>query len=72
LPGSKFPEKRYWVLATLAEAEIGLEDEALGQQRLQEAFAAAPEQWMKQTTQEQVDKLKTLLAVSPLKKLPPA
>jgi MAP3K TRAFs-binding domain len=71
-PGSKFPEKRYWVLATLAEAEIGLEDEALGQQRLQEAFAAAPEQWMKQTTQEQVDKLKTLLAVSPLKKLPPA
>ena len=42
-PGSKFPEKQYWVLATLAEAQIGLEDEALGQQRLEEAFAAAPE-----------------------------
>ena len=68
-PGSKFPEKQYWVLATLAEAQIGLEDEALGQQRLEEAFAAAPEPWMKETTQEQVTKLKALLGASPLKKL---
>ena len=68
-PGSKFPEKRYWVLATLAEAQIGLEEEAMGQRRLEEAFAAAPEEWMKQTTQEQVEKLKALLANSPLKKL---
>jgi MAP3K TRAFs-binding domain len=68
-PGSKFPEKRYWVLATLAEAQIGLEEEALGQQRLEEAFAAAPEGWMKESTQEQVTKLKGLLAASPLKKL---
>src|SRR5436190_14081306 len=67
--GSKFPEKRYWVLATLAEAEIGLEEEALGQQALEEAFAAAPEEWMKQSTHEQVTKLKALLAASPLKKL---
>ena len=70
LPGSKYPEKRYWVLATLAEAEIGLEEELLGQQRLEEAFAAAPEEWMKQSTQEQVTKLKALLTASPLKKLP--
>jgi len=69
-PGSKFSEKRYWSLATLAEAHIGLEEEALGQQRLEEAFAAAPEEWMKQSTQEQVTKLKTLLTASPLKKLP--
>jgi tetratricopeptide (TPR) repeat protein len=68
-PGSKFPEKRYWVLATLAEAEIGLEEEAMGQQRLEEAFAAAPEGWMKESTQEQVTKLKALLTASPLKKL---
>jgi hypothetical protein len=68
--GSKFREKRYWVLATLAEAEIGLEEEALGQQRLKEAFAAAPEEWMKRSTQEQVTKLKALLAASPLQKLP--
>jgi hypothetical protein len=70
-PGSKFPEKRYWVLATLAEAEIGLEEEGPGQQRLEEAFAAAPEEWMKETTREQVAKLKALLAASPLKRLPP-
>jgi len=68
--GSKYPEKRYWVLATLAEAEIGLEEEAMGQQRLEETFAAAPEEWMKESTREQVTKLKALLAASPLKKLP--
>jgi hypothetical protein len=69
LAGSKFPEKRYWVLATLAEAEIGLEKEVLGRERLEEAFAAAPEEWMKQSTQEQLTKLKALLAASPLKNL---
>ena len=69
-PGSKYPEKRYWVLATLAEAQIGLEEEALSQQRLEEALAAAPEKWMEESTREQVAKLKELLAASPLKKLP--
>jgi len=44
----------------------------MGQQRLEEAFAAAPEPWMKETTQEQVNKLKALLATSPLEKLPRA
>ena len=68
--GSKLAVIRYWVLATLAEAHIGLEEEAPGQQRLEEAFAAAPEEWMKQSTGEQVTKLKALLAASPLKKLP--
>ena len=64
------PESDYWVLATIAEAYVGLEEESLGQQKLEEAFAAAPEEWMKQSTQEQVTKLKTLLTASPLKKLP--
>src|SRR5438034_3155795 len=68
--GSKLAVIRYWVLATLAEAHIGLEEEAPGQQRLEEAFAAAPEEWMKQSTGEQVTKLEALLAASPLKKLP--
>jgi len=62
------PESQYWVLATIAEAHIGLED-GLGEQRLQEAFAVASEKWMKDSTQEQVDKLKALLADSPLKKI---
>ena len=64
------PESDYWLLATIAEAYVGLEEESLGQQKLEEAFAAAPEEWMKQSTQEQVTKLKTLLTASPLKKLP--
>src|SRR5213079_2823268 len=68
--GSKLAVIRYWVLATLAEAHIGLGEEAAGQQGLEEAFAAAPEEWMKQSTGEQVTKLKALLAASPLKKLP--
>lgn len=61
-------ESRYWVLATVAEAHVGLED-GKGDQALVEALAAAPEEWMKQSTQEQVAKLKGLLADSPLKKL---
>jgi hypothetical protein len=66
---AKWVESRYWVLATIAEAHIGLEEEALGQQRLEEAFAAAPEEWMKESTREQVTKLEALLAASPLKRL---
>jgi len=68
---AKFKENRYWVLATIAEAHIGLED-GKGEQALAEAFAAAPEGWMKESTQEQVTKLKALLTASPLKKLPVA
>ena len=68
-PGSKFPEKRYWVLADSRRSANWIRGGSVGQQRLEEAFAAAPEQWMKETTQEQVTKLKALLAASPLKKL---
>jgi len=66
---AKLAETRYWVLATIAEAQIGLE-KGLGQQTLAEALAAAPEDWMKKSTQEQVDKLRLLLVKSPLKNLP--
>lgn len=66
---AKFEESRYWILATMAEAHIGLED-GKGEQSLDEAFAVAPKAWMKQSTREQVDKLKALLSASPLKKLP--
>ncbi len=64
----KCRESHYWVLATRAEAAVGLEApnaDAL----LQEAFAAAPHDWMKTSTQEQVDKLRALVADSPLRHL---
>jgi hypothetical protein len=60
-------EQKYWVLATMAEAHLGIGDEAAAEQKLREAFALAPPQWMKDSTQEQLDKLRRLLTDSPLK-----
>jgi hypothetical protein len=59
---------KYWVLATEAEAYLGVGDEARARQKLDEASAAASTaRWMKESTQEQLDKLRRLLADSPLK-----
>lgn len=65
----QFQESKYWILATIAEAYFGLGDEVTGEQRLAEAYAAAPQEWMKKTTQEQIEKLKLLLADSPLRRI---
>ncbi len=62
---ARFRAARYWVEATLAQARIGL-----GEDPAEHALPAAPEDWMRQTTQEQIDKLQALLAQSPLEKLP--
>jgi len=66
---AKFKENRYWVLATIAEAHVGLED-GKGEQAVTEAFAAATADWMRETTEKQVKTLKELLGNSPLKQLP--
>jgi hypothetical protein len=58
---------RYWVMATIAEAHLGLGHEAESQTKLQEAFAVANAEWMKDSTQEQMEKLRQLIANSPLK-----
>jgi hypothetical protein len=62
-------DARYWVLATLAEAWTGLGDEAKSQEYQNEALALdpPPPQWMIASTQEQLQKLRALLADSPLK-----
>ncbi|HYG82639.1 MAG TPA: tetratricopeptide repeat-containing protein [Pyrinomonadaceae bacterium] len=60
-------ERKYWALATMAEAYLGVGDEAAAQQKLREAFALTTAQWMKDSTQQQMDKLRELLAKSPLK-----
>ena len=54
-----YREKRYWVLAILAEAQIGLQEEALASNACGKPSPAAPEEWMKESTQEQVTKLKS-------------
>ena len=61
-------ETRYWVLATLGEAMVGLGDPA-APQRLEAIYSAAPAPWMADTTREQVGKLRALLVDAPLKHL---
>lgn len=60
-------DSKYWILATMAEAYLGMGDEANADKSLQEAAALASAGWMKDSTQEQVNKLRALLADSPLK-----
>ena len=65
----EYQKSNYWVLATMAEAYLGLDDETHGEQRLAEAYSTAPEPWLKEATREQIEKLKLLLADSPLKRI---
>jgi tetratricopeptide (TPR) repeat protein len=60
---------KYWMLATMAEAYLGLGNEAESKQRLDDALAMVPETWMTGSTQDQLDKLKALIGDSPLKYL---
>jgi hypothetical protein len=65
----EYRSRRYWVLAVMAEAYLGLGEEAQSQRRLEEAFADAPADWMIATTQEAIENLKIMLRNSPLKYL---
>jgi tetratricopeptide (TPR) repeat protein len=60
-------EQKYWLLAAMAEAHLGLGDEHASALRLKEAFAVAAGQWMRDSTREQMDKLRQFLADSPLR-----
>ena len=60
-------DAKYWIQATLAEAYFGTGDEAEGQRMLDLAFATASADWMKDSTREQLAKLRPLIADSPLK-----
>jgi hypothetical protein len=60
-------DAQYWVQATRAEACFGIDDEVHGQQILEEALSMPVAQWMKDSTLEQLDKLRPMLADSPLK-----
>ena len=51
----------------MAEAYLGLVDTAQAQRQLELAYASAPDQWMKETTHSQIEKLTLLLEESPLK-----
>ncbi len=62
-------EAKYWVMASLAEAYVGIGDDAEAQRWFTKAGEGVPEQWMKETTEEQISKLRAHLADSPLKYL---
>ena len=58
---------RYWVLATRAEAYLGMGETAQADKAYKEAYEMAPEKWMIDTsTEPQRQRLSALLAVSPL------
>ncbi|MBO0932536.1 TRAFs-binding domain-containing protein [Fibrella aquatilis] len=57
----------YWVLATKAEAYIGIGDTETGEQLLKQAYAIAPLNWMRTSTEDQIKKLQPLLSNSPLR-----
>lgn len=59
--------ERYWVLATRAEAHLGMGDEERAAQTFKEASDVAPAPWMVESTKEQMDKLRALIADSPLR-----
>jgi len=60
-------EQKYWVMATWAEALLGTGDEAGARQKFEAAAALTSAQWMTDSTREQMDKLRALLADSPLR-----
>lgn len=62
--------ERYWILATMAEACLGLEDGSQSKNYLNAAKEYADESWMLDSTLEQLEKLKAYLENSPLKNLP--
>ena len=62
-----YRKNAYWVLATKAEAYIGIGETETGEQLLEQAYATAPENWMQKSTEEQLGKLRPLLANSPLR-----
>jgi hypothetical protein len=65
--GTKTEEDRYWIIATLWEAAVGIEDANAKKQWSEHAAAMKVANWMLDSTHEQIAKLKKLLTVSPLR-----
>jgi len=56
-------DEKYWLAATHAESLIALGDSS-GEELMHAAIANAPAQWMTQTTQSQLERLRGLLATA--------
>jgi hypothetical protein len=58
-------ERRYWILATLQEAAVGLGEEDAAAGFAEQAAALTPPAWMLETTATQIARLRQLLAQPP-------
>src|SRR6185369_949804 len=63
----EYLNKKYWYVATKAEACLGLACINDAEKYYREAYSFAPEAWMIDSTMEQRAKLEKMLADSPLK-----
>ncbi len=59
-------KSRYWVQATVGEAQFGLENKDQADQTLKEIYSKASAKWMQESTEAQIEKLQSLLSDSPL------
>jgi tetratricopeptide (TPR) repeat protein len=63
----QYLKSKYWVVASQAEAHLGLGKTPEAENIYEQAYAFAPEAWMIDSTNEQRAKLEPLLTNSPLK-----
>lgn len=64
--GTKTEEERYWIIATLWEAAVGIEDVDGEEQWSERAATMKVANWMLDSTRGQIAKLKKLLSAKPL------
>jgi hypothetical protein len=64
---AEYLKSKYWVVATKAEAYLGIGKTAEAEDVYNSAYSFAPEGWMIDSTKEQRSKLQVCLADSPLK-----
>lgn len=62
----QYLDSKYWVVATQAEAYLGMGKTNEAEETYNQAYAFAPKDWMIESTKEQRAKLEPLLANSPL------
>lgn len=64
--GNPDKEQLFWLHASIAEALTGIGENEKAKEALASAVKEAPESWMKETLNEQLEKLKQLLETAPV------
>jgi hypothetical protein len=69
--GPRSEADKYWILSTMWEASVGIEDDAAASRWGRQVAECEAKGWMRESTETQLDKLRGLLAASPLSHLHP-